>query len=77
MDSIRGRQRHVSPTSPRQRLRTDDPDNVSFFARRFAPSACVALGDGAQVTCKDGKFEGAVATFRLDASGRVDTAWAA
>jgi len=63
--------------SPRQRLRSDDPENVSLWARRFAPAACVALGDGAQVTCRDGKFEGAVATFRLDSSGRVDTGWAA
>lgn len=67
----------VALPSPRQRLRADDPENVSFFARRFAPAACVALGDGAQVTCRDGKFEGAVSTFRLDSSGRVDTAWAA
>jgi hypothetical protein len=66
----------VALPSPRQRLRTDDPENVSFFARRFAPSACVALGDGALVSCNDGKFEGAVSTFRLDASGRVDTGWA-
>src|SRR5262249_45284855 len=62
---------------PRQRPRTDDPENVSLFARRFAPAACVALGDGAMVTCRRGRFEGAVATFRLDASGRVDPLWAA
>lgn len=63
--------------SPRQRLRTDDPENVSLFARRFAPAACVALGDGAMVDIVDGRFERAVAAFRLDASGRVDNAWAA
>jgi hypothetical protein len=63
--------------SPRQRLRVSDADKVSFFARRFAPRACVALGDGARLVCQDGRFEGAVATFRLDASGRVDSLWAA
>jgi Peptidase family S51 len=63
--------------SPRQRLRTDDPENISHFARRFAPAACVALGDGAMVDLKDGHFERAVAALRLDASGRLDSAWAA
>jgi hypothetical protein len=66
----------VPMPSPRQRLRTDDPENVSWLARRFAPAACVGLGDGARVTFTAGRYEGASGTFRLDASGRVDTSWA-
>jgi hypothetical protein len=63
----------------RHRLRLDDRERVRVMARRFAPSACVALDDGAMVTWKpDGQgWRGGQAALRLDAGGDIDTGWAA
>jgi hypothetical protein len=62
--------------SPRLRLRLDDRERVALLARRFAPAACVAFDDGAQVSFAGGRFTAAQGTQRLDVSGRVDGSWA-
>jgi hypothetical protein len=68
----------VALPSPRSRLRLDDRERVSWFARRYAPLACVALDDGARVTYETGVGWGrAQAALRLDAGGDIDTGWAA
>jgi hypothetical protein len=79
LDDGLGLARGIVPLpSPRQRLRLDDHERVSLLARRFAPAACVALDDGAQVSYDPGRgFSRAAATIRLDVSGGVDTTWAA
>jgi hypothetical protein len=63
--------------SPRQRLRLQDHERVSFLSRRLAPAACVALDDGATVTYDKGRYFDAENVLRLDASGEIDTTWAA
>jgi hypothetical protein len=39
---------------PETRLRLHDPQRISLLARRFAPSQCVALPQGAHVTWREG-----------------------
>ncbi len=50
-----------------RRLRLDDPVRVGIFARRFAPAACLALDDGAQMV-----FDGRQWTFPLGGVRRLE-----
>ena len=57
---------------PETRLLLDDPGRVSFMARRFAPSLCLAFPSGTRVTRRDGRWESAHGVLRLlDDGGRA------
>lgn len=53
----------------RQRLRLDDPQRMSLFARRFAPEKCVTLDKGATLTWRNHELVACAATFRLTRQG--------
>ena len=54
-----------------QRLRLEDPRRVALFARRFAPSLCLALDGGAGITIQNGRLAPRRGTVRLARTGRV------
>jgi hypothetical protein len=55
----------------RARLRLEDPVRVGLLARRFAPSLCVALDQGAWLRREAQGWTAAEATLRLWEDGRV------
>ena len=56
----------------RRRLRTDDPTRMGVLARRFAPSVCLLLDDGARVDLgPGGRLPGDAMVF--DAAGAIAT----
>lgn len=55
----------------RHRLRMHDVDRVALFARRFAPSVCVALDEGARVDLDGERWTHHAGTIRLDPTGIV------
>jgi len=54
-----------------QRLRLDDVERVSRFARRFAPARCVTLDRGAILIWQEGNLTECAATFRLTRQGAL------
>jgi hypothetical protein len=54
-----------------QRLRLNDPQRVSLFARRFAPEQCVTLDGGASLIWRDNELVECSATFRLTRQGSL------
>lgn len=61
---------------PRLRLELKNPFRVSWMARRYAPSRCVALDHG-DFVCFDGpRWFGAEGTAQLLPDGSVDAGWA-
>lgn len=56
----------------RVRLRMDDRNNVSFFARRFAPAVCVAMDQGARLDCDGAGCTAGPGTMRLAARGVLE-----
>lgn len=70
LDNGLGLVRGVIPfPNARSRLRLEDPVRVSLLARRFAPRACAALDDGAELYCHDHQWTARPSTLRLAASG--------
>jgi hypothetical protein len=59
----------------RRRLRLDDPIRVLCLARRFAPSACVPMDEGARVEWNGAGWTLPAGTRRLGIEGTIDT-WA-
>ena len=59
---------------PRRRIRIDNREGISRFARRVRPATCVALDHGARVVVERGVVTRAHA-LRLDISGDVEQAW--
>jgi hypothetical protein len=55
----------------RRRLRLDDPERVSLFARRFKPDLCVPLDEGDRVVWDDRSWTAGPTTRRLLPSGEV------
>ena len=55
----------------RRRLKLDDPDRVSLFARRFAPDRCLAFDDGARLDLLGRRWDYAEGISRLTPQGRV------
>ena len=54
-----------------RRLRLDDPQRVSLFARRFQPLACVALDPGTRLVFTGERLVAATGGRRLTARGGV------
>ena len=54
-----------------ERLRLDDPQRMSLFARRFAPEQCVTLDRGAALIWRDHKLVEWAATFRVTRQGSL------
>lgn len=56
----------------RNRLRLDDRDRVSLFARRFAPAACVPLDDGTRLDYVQGGWTSPSGVRRLREDGELE-----
>ena len=61
----------------RHRLRTRDKRRMRLFCRRFAPDACVALDNGAEMRVSDGGVLRASAVRQLTHDGRLTSLRAA
>ncbi len=61
--------------SPRQRLKLEDRQRVSWFARRMAPSRCITFDNGEYVLFEGRRFYGASGTQWLQSSGEVSSRW--
>lgn len=59
---------------PKRRVRMDDADGISRFARRMSPATCVVMDHGDYVIFEGGALVRASAA-RLMASGGVDGEW--
>jgi hypothetical protein len=57
---------------PRLRLRLDDRDRIGLFAQRFAPAACVAMDNEAEVVYSGGRITQMAGIQRLTATGAVE-----
>ncbi len=55
----------------RHRLALHDPDRVSLFARRFSPSRCIPMDEGARVDLVNDRIEPADGTMRLNVKGNL------
>jgi hypothetical protein len=55
----------------RRRLRVEDPVRVASLARRFAPNACVAMDEGAQLHYRNSQWSAREGTLRLSSSGKL------
>jgi hypothetical protein len=67
-----GRVRDIVPLPhARRRLRLDDRERVSLFARRFGPDLCVALDERTRVDYENGGWSGAAGTMALAADGTL------
>lgn len=53
----------------RRRLRLEDPHRVQLLARRFAPSLCITLDEGARVVLEDGRWRASKPVLELDSDG--------
>lgn len=60
---------------PRLRLRLDDTERVGMLARRFAPSACVAMDHGACIELERGEVARGSNLLRLAPDGAIDREW--
>ena len=56
----------------RHRLQLDDPVRVELFARRFGPSSCVALDEGARIEWDGKRWKPGDETRCLQEDGRVE-----
>lgn len=65
----------VALPEPALRLRLDDPGQVSQYAGRFTPAACVAMDRTAQISVKGGAIVGAHGVQRLLENGAVTSEW--
>ena len=63
--------RLVALPHARRRLKLDDPARVALFARRFAPSNCVAFDDGARLVQAAAGWRSGPGTFRLEPTGSL------
>lgn len=57
---------------PRLRLRLDDRERIGLFAQRFAPAACVAMDNEAEVVYSGGRITQMAGIQRLTATGAVE-----
>lgn len=57
-----------------ERLRLDDPERLSLFARRFAPAGCLTLDRGSLARWSDGRLEYAEGVSRLTRRGGLRAA---
>ena len=74
LDTGMGLCRGVVPFSnPKLRLRLDDQERVSMYARRFAPDACVILDEGSSLSLDDGGWGDAPSVFRMGPEGELLT----
>jgi hypothetical protein len=55
-----------------QRLRLDDPERVARLAGRFAPAHCIALDDGAALSCTVDEWQSTSETRVLRPGGTVE-----
>jgi hypothetical protein len=55
----------------RRRLRLDDPVRMGLFARRFAPSACEVMEDGARLDWDGRAWRAVAGVSRLEQNGTV------
>lgn len=56
----------------KSRLRLEDRDRVSLFARRFAPSVCVPLDSGARLDYSEGGWTAPSGISRLQMDGEIE-----
>lgn len=54
------------------RLKLDDPQRVSLFARRFNESRCLTLDQDARINFEDGQLDSATMVKVLEHSGKVE-----
>lgn len=54
-----------------QRLRLNDPQRMSLFARRFAPEQCITLDHGASLMWRGHELAECAAAFRLTRQGSL------
>lgn len=69
--------RLVALPDGKKRLDLEDRHRVAFFAQRFAPDACVVMGDGDAI-CWDGDrwtARGSVRRLRLDGNVEEESSW--
>ncbi|MCS6799021.1 MAG: hypothetical protein NZ898_10910 [Myxococcota bacterium] len=57
--------------APEMRLRLDDAERMSLYARRFAPAVCLVLPRCSRITWDDGLWLDARGILRLRTSGRA------
>jgi hypothetical protein len=57
---------------PRHRLRLDDRERVGQLAQRFAPAACVAMDQGAEIIYQGGRLARLSSLQRLTPGGMVE-----
>ena len=62
----------VALPDPRRRLRLDDGGRVARFARRFAPAACVAMDQGAEIVYQGGRIARVAGIQRLALTGAIE-----
>ncbi|NNE42894.1 MAG: type 1 glutamine amidotransferase-like domain-containing protein [Gemmatimonadetes bacterium] len=62
----------VALPDARHRLRLDDPERVSRFARRFAPDRCIAMDDGARLTFTSKGWTATPESRELKTTGKVE-----
>jgi hypothetical protein len=70
LDEGLGLVRNVLPfPHPDIRLRLDDPARISLLGRRFAPSKCLAMPEGAYVVVREGQLQRPSSVTLLSESG--------
>lgn len=62
----------IALPDPKHRLRLDERDRVGAFARRFAPSVCATLPQGAHIVVEDGRVVSAMLAQRLMGDGSIE-----